>query len=159
VALAALSSNAMNDYSASLALQTMGVRLPRPAAAALAAALGFPLVLWMHAADTTARFQNVLLIVGYWIPGFIAIVVVDWIARTRALDGSPVDLNIENTLRQPWLRALVAFILAFLAAVPFMNTGLYVGPAAEAWHGADIAYGVAFLVALMVYGPQRLRRR
>lgn len=32
VALAALCSNAMNDYSGSLALQTMGVRLPRPVA-------------------------------------------------------------------------------------------------------------------------------
>ncbi|MYR58699.1 cytosine permease, partial [Streptomyces sp. SID625] len=92
VALAALCSNAMNDYSGSLALQTMGVRLPRPVAAAFAAVLGFPLVLWMHAADTTARFQNVLLFVGYWIPGFCAVVIVDWAARARARGGRPVDL-------------------------------------------------------------------
>ncbi|MFD8691757.1 purine-cytosine permease family protein [Streptomyces sp. NPDC059651] len=159
VALAALCSNAMNDYSGSLALQTMGVRLPRPVAAALAAALGFPLVLWMHAADTTTRFQNVLLLVGYWIPAFVAIVAVDWFVRARARDGAPVDLAAESARPQPWWPAPAAFALGFAAATPFMNTSLYVGPVAKALHGADLAYGVAFLVALAVYTPLRLRNR
>ncbi|MEV0096776.1 cytosine permease [Streptomyces sp. NPDC050738] len=159
VALAALCSNAMNDYSGSLALQTLGLRVPRPLAAALAAALGFPLVLWMHAADTTTRFQNVLLLVGYWIPGFVAIVAVDWIVRARTRGGAPVDLAAESARRQPWWPAVTAFAVAFAAAVPFMSTSLYVGPVAEALHGADLAYGVAFLVALVVYTPLRLRLR
>ncbi|MFQ6145690.1 purine-cytosine permease family protein [Streptomyces seoulensis] len=159
VALAALCSNAMNDYSGSLALQTVGVRLPRPVAAALAAVLGFPLVLWMHAADTTARFQNVLLFVGYWIPGFVAIVTVDWLARARARDGRPVDLAAEEAARAPWWPALVAFVAGFAVAVPFMSTGLYVGPVARALHGADLAYPVAFLAALLLYAPLRVRRR
>ncbi|ANH89969.1 MULTISPECIES: cytosine permease [unclassified Streptomyces] len=159
VALAALCSNAMNDYSGSLALQTTGVRLPRPVAAAFAAVLGFPLVLWMHAADTTARFQNVLLFVGYWIPGFCAVVIVDWAARARARGGRPVDLAEETARPQPWWPALTAFAAAFAAAVPFMNTGLYLGPAAEALHGADLAYPVAFVAALLVYAPLRVLRR
>lgn len=159
VALAALCSNAMNDYSGSLALQTMGVRLPRPVAAALAAVLGFPLVLWMHAADTTARFQNVLLLVGYWIPGFVAIVAVDWAARKKDRGGAPFDLAAESARDRPWWPALAAFVVAFAAAVPFMSTGLYVGPVAKALHGADLAYGVAFLAALALYAPLRLRHR
>ncbi|WP_407547475.1 cytosine permease [Streptomyces sp. Pv4-95] len=159
VALAALCSNAMNDYSGSLALQTVGVRIPRPAAAALAAALGFPLVLWMHAADTTARFQNVLLFVGYWIPGFVAIVIVDWRARARARGGAALDIAAESERRQPAYPALLAFAAAFAAAIPFMNTSLYVGPIADALHGADLSYYVAFLVALIVYAPLRLRSR
>jgi NCS1 family nucleobase:cation symporter-1 len=159
VALAAVCSNAMNDYSGSLALQTVGVRMPRPVAAALAAVLGFPLVLWMHAADTTTRFQNVLLFVGYWIPGFVAIVVVDWIARARARGGAAVDLAVEDTRPRSGWPALLAFVAAFAAAVPFMDTGLYVGPVAHALHGADLSYYVAFLLALAVYAPLRLRRR
>ncbi|MCP9210826.1 purine-cytosine permease family protein [Streptomyces sp. NEAU-Y11] len=158
VALAALCSNAMNDYSGSLALQTVGVRIPRPLAAALAAVLGFPLVLWMHAADTTARFQNVLLFVGYWIPGFVAVVTVDWFARSRARGGAPVDLAAESARPQPWWPAVLAFAAAFAAAVPFMDTTLYTGPVAEALHGADLAYYTAFLAALLVYAPLRLRR-
>ncbi|MZD04818.1 cytosine permease [Streptomyces sp. SID5785] len=159
VALAALCSNAMNDYSGSLALQVVGVRIPRPLAAGLAALLGFPLVLWMHAADTAARFQNVLLFVGYWIPGFVAVVVVDWLARARARRGERVDLAAELARPQPVLPALAAFAGAFAATVPFMNTALYVGPAAQALHGADLGYYVAFGVALLLYTPFRLRRR
>lgn len=153
VALAALCSNAMNDYSGSLALQTVGVRLPRPVAAALAAVLGFPLVLWMHAADITARFQNVLLFVGYWIPGFVAIVIVDWLARARARGGAPIELVVEAARPRPGRPALLTFATAFAAAVPFMNTSLYVGPVATALHGADLSYYVAFLVVLAVYAP------
>ncbi|WP_405564126.1 purine-cytosine permease family protein [Streptomyces sp. NBC_01180] len=156
VALAALCSNAMNDYSGSLALQTIGLRIPRPFAAALAAVLGFPLVLWMHAADTAARFQNVLLFVGYWIPGFVAVVAVDWFARARA--GEAVDPTAESVRSRSGRPALVAFCAAFAAAVPFMNTGLYTGPVAAALHGADLAYYAAFLTALVVYAPLRLRR-
>ncbi|NEA38860.1 cytosine permease [Streptomyces sp. SID11385] len=161
VALAALCSNAMNDYSGSLALQTVGVRVPRPFAAAGAAALGLPLVLWMHAADTTARFQNVLLFVGYWIPGFVAVVVVDWRvrARERARTGAGLDLAAESARPVPWWPAPLAFLAGFAAAVPFMNTSLYAGPVADALHGADLAYYVAFVVALLVYAPLRLRTR
>ncbi|MFE1950062.1 purine-cytosine permease family protein [Streptomyces sp. NPDC059524] len=159
VALAALCSNAMNDYSGSLALQVVGVRLPRPLGAALAALLGFPLVLWMHAADTAARFQNVLLFVGYWIPGFVAVVLVDWLARHRARRGAPVDLAAEESRPQPVLPALIAFAGSFAATVPFMDTALYVGPVAEALHGADLGYYVAFVVALVLYVPVRLRGR
>lgn len=159
VALAALCSNAMNDYSGSLALQTVGVPLPRPLAAALSAVLGFPLVLWMHAADTTARFQNVLLFVGYWIPGFVAVVAVDWFARAGKRGGAAFEPAVEGDRPQPWWPALTAFVVAFGAAVPFMDTSLYVGPVAAALHGADLAYYVAFVAALAVYAPLRLRRR
>ncbi len=159
VAVASVCSNAMNDYSGSLALQTAGVRVPRPVAAALAAVLGFALVLWMHAADTTARFQNVLLFVGYWIPGFVGIVVVDWLARARARGGAPLDLRAELDRPQPWWPAALAFTAAFGAAVPFMDTTLYVGPVAAALHGGDLAYYAAFLACLAVYAPLRLRSR
>ncbi len=56
----------------------------------------------------------------------------------------------------------MAFVLAYGAAVPFMNTSLIQGPVARAWHGADIAYFVNFAVALALYGSWRvisLRRK
>jgi NCS1 family nucleobase:cation symporter-1 len=159
IGVSAVSSNAMNDYSGSLALQTAGVHIPRPLAAAAAAILGFPLVLWMHAAETTTRFQNVLLFVGYWIPGFVGIVVVDWIARTRALGGKPLDPLAELARPQPWWPAVLAFIVSFAAAVPFMDTTLYEGPVASALHGGDLAYYAALVVSIAVYAPLRLRSR
>ncbi|WP_433854440.1 purine-cytosine permease family protein [Streptomyces kronopolitis] len=156
IAAAAVCSNAMNDYSGSLALQTAGIRVPRPLAAAAAAVLGFLLVLWLHDADTTVRFQNLLLFVGYWIPGFVGIVLVDARLRARDRQGAPIDVAAEFARPQPWWPAGVAFVAAFAAAVPFMDTTLFVGPVAAALHGADVAYYVAFLVSVAVYLPLRL---
>lgn len=156
IAAAAVCSNAMNDYSGSLALQTAGIRVPRPLAAAAAAVLGFLLVLWLHDADTTVRFQNLLLFVGYWIPGFVGIVLVDARLRARDRQGAQIDVAAEFARPQPWWPACVAFVAAFAAAVPFMDTTLFVGPVAAALHGADIAYYVAFLVSVAVYLPLRL---
>ncbi|WP_336158220.1 purine-cytosine permease family protein [Amycolatopsis sp. VC5-11] len=156
IALAAVSSNAMNDYSGSLALQTVGVRVRRPVSAVVVTVLAFALILWMHSGDLAAKFQNVLLVVSYWIPPFLGVVVPDWLRRTRR--GREVDVLAE--LRRPvrsWA-ALVAFVVGFAAAVPFMNTTVYTGPVAAALHGADLAYYAGFVVSLVAYLVLRGRR-
>ena len=61
VIFGAITSNAMNDYSASLALQAAGVKLQRNWGAALGTVLAFSLILWLHQGDISARFQSVLL--------------------------------------------------------------------------------------------------
>ncbi|MFJ1763207.1 purine-cytosine permease family protein [Amycolatopsis sp. NPDC088138] len=147
IALAAVSSNAMNDYSGSLALQTVGVRLRRPVSAVLVTVLAFALILWMHSGELAAKFQNVLLFVSYWIPPFLGVVLPDWLRRTRG--GERVDVRAATTAR-PWA-AVVAFVAGFAAAVPFMNTSLYTGPVAAVLHGADLAYYVGLVVSLAAY--------
>jgi NCS1 family nucleobase:cation symporter-1 len=49
-------------------------------------------------------------------------------------------------------------VLAYAAAIPFMNTSLIEGPVARAWHGADVAYFVNLLVAAVLYCGYRLVR-
>ena len=151
IALAAVSSNAMNDYSGSLALQTVGVRLRRPVSAVVVTVVAFALILWMHGGDLAAKFQNVLLFVSYWIPPFLGVVIPDWLARVRGR--RTVDVLAEKSVR-PWAAA-VAFVLGFAAAVPFMNTTVYTGPVAVALHGADLAYYAGFVVSLAAYFPLR----
>ena len=51
--------------------------------------------------------------------------------------------------------ALAALLVGFAAMVPFMNTGLVVGPVANALHGADLSFYVGFLVAGVVYSGLR----
>jgi NCS1 family nucleobase:cation symporter-1 len=160
IALAAVGSAAMNDYSGSLALQTVGVRLRRPVSALVVTVLAFVLILWLHSGDMSTRFQDVLLLVSYWIPGFVAVTVVDWLIRTRGR--GTINPAEERTDRGDAVAALVAFLLAYGAAVPFMHTSLIEGPVAQAWHGADTAYFVGFVVAAVGYGGYRtirLRRR
>jgi nucleobase:cation symporter-1, NCS1 family len=153
IALASVGSGVMNDYSGSLALQTLGVRVRRPLSSVVVTVLAFGLILWLHGGDTASRFQNVLLFVSYWIPAFVAIVVVDWAIRSRGR--ATVDPTAEHTTRNDAVVALVTFVVAYLAAIPFMNTSIFVGSFAQRWHGADVAYFVNFLVALALYGGYR----
>lgn len=149
IVLGSMASNAMNDYSGSLALQTVGVRIRRPVSAAATAVIAFALIMWLHAGDLVARFQSVLLFVSYWIPAFVAIVVIDW--RRRSAGRDLLDPATETTSGRDAMAALVTFVLAFAAAVPFMNTSLFTGPVASRLHGADLAYFVNFVVAAVLY--------
>jgi NCS1 family nucleobase:cation symporter-1 len=154
VAVGSVTSNAMNDYSGSLALQTVGVKVRRPVSAIFVVVIAFALIMWLHAGDLTARFQSVLLFVSYWIPGFVAIVIIDW--RYRGAGRYAINPAEEPTRRSDGLAALATFFLAFAAAVPFMHTDVIVGPVAEMLHGADVAYLVNFLVAGALYGGYRV---
>ncbi|MGA5466436.1 purine-cytosine permease family protein [Mycobacterium sp. NPDC050041] len=157
IALASVGSGVMNDYSGSLALQTVGVRVRRPVSAVIITALAFLLILWLHAADTATRFTDVLLLVSYWIPAFVAVVVIDW--RLRSAGRDTVDPAAEHTDPRDAAVALAAFVIAYLAAMPFMHTTLIEGFVARAWHGADIAYFVNFAVAAVLYGGYRMATR
>ncbi|MDG4666633.1 cytosine permease [Mycobacterium sp. 236(2023)] len=157
IAVASIGSGVMNDYSGSLALQTIGVRVRRPLSAVIVTVLAFVLILWLHAADTAQRFTDVLLLVSYWIPAFVAVVVIDW--RLRAAGRRTLDPTVETAARNDGVAALIAFAVAYAAAIPFMNTTLIQGPVALAWHGADIAYFVNGLVAATLYGGYRLLTR
>ncbi len=156
IALGSVASNAMNDYSGSLALQTVGVRVRRPVSAVVVVIIAFALIMWLHSGDLAARFQGVLLFVSYWIPAFVAIVAIDW--RYRSAGRDVVNPAEETTPRRDAVVALLTFVVAFAAAVPFMHTNLIVGPVATALHGADLAYFVNFVVAAAVYGGYRLIR-
>jgi NCS1 family nucleobase:cation symporter-1 len=156
IALGSVASNAMNDYSGSLALQTVGVRVRRPVSAVVVVIIAFALIMWLHSGDMAARFQGVLLFVSYWIPAFVAIVAIDW--RYRSAGRDVVNPAEETTPRRDALVALLTFFVAFAAAVPFMHTNLIVGPVATALHGADLAYFVNYVVAAAVYGGYRLIR-
>ena len=156
IALASIGSSAMNDYSGSLALQTIGVRVRRPASAVVVTVLAFLLITWLHSGDTASRFEDVLLLVGYWIPAFVAIVVIDWLLRTKGRRS--INPAAEHTDRADAVAAVIVFVVAYAAAMPFMNTSLIQGPVARAWHGADTAYFVNLLVAAVLYGGWRFAR-
>src|SRR6266571_5114062 len=157
IVFGAITSNSMNDYTGSLAFQALGARLRRPVIAAIVAVVAFAAILWMHAGDTSGKFQNVLLFIGYWIAPFCAIVMIDWhyANHTYTPGFLRTALGLRN-LQSGW-PALVAFVAAFGAMVPFMNTSLVVGPVANALHGADLAFYVGFTVAGVIYYVLRKR--
>ncbi|HEX3648837.1 MAG TPA: hypothetical protein VHV49_10435, partial [Pseudonocardiaceae bacterium] len=117
----------------------------------------FFLILWLHSGDVASHFQNVLLFVGYWIPAFFAIVTIDWYYRARGRH--TLNPALERTNPTDAIVAVVVFVAAFGASVPFMNTSIIVGSVAKSWDGADVAYFVNFLVAAIIYGGYRMWRQ
>ena len=76
---------------------------------------------------------------------------IDWYERSGTLTrDSLARLMSFGTLPAGW-PALAALLVGFAAMVPFMNTGLVVGPVANAIHGADLSFYVGFVVAALVY--------
>jgi NCS1 family nucleobase:cation symporter-1 len=155
IVFGAITSNSMNDYTGSLAFQALGARVKRPVTAALVAVLAFAAILWMHAGDTSGKFANILLFIGYWIAPFCAIVMIDWhYGRDKYRPSFLRNALIFRNLGNGW-PAIVAFVLGFGAMVPFMNTSIVVGPVASALHGADLAFYVGFIVAGVLYKALR----
>jgi len=148
--ISSVCSNAMNDYSGSLALQTIGAKIPRPIAALVVGAIAVALCLWMTADDFAGRFENVLLLISYWIPCFVAVVVIDWVRRRKGPDGT-VDVEVALRHRHSGWPAVVALVVGTASTLLFMDTTLWVGPVAEALHGADLAYYAGFVVSAVVY--------
>ncbi len=151
IVFGAIASNSMNDYTGSLAFQALGARVRRPVIAAVVAVLAFAAILWMNAGNTSGKFTNLLLFIGYWIAPFCAIVMIDWHYEKDTYTPGFLRraLGFRN-LRNGWT-ALVAFVVGFGAMVPFMNTSIIVGPAVTALKGADIAFYVGFVVAGVLY--------
>lgn len=157
IVFGAITSNAMNDYSGSLAAQAGGVRIKRHVSAAFGTVIAFFLILWLHTGDISAKFQNVLLFTAYWIAPFLAIVAIDWRDRGGRVERATLVHMLEwGNLRSGW-PALLSLVVGFGAMVPFMDTGLVVGPVSKALDGADISIVVGFVVAGLVYYPLRKR--
>ncbi len=151
IVFGAIASNSMNDYTGSLAFQALGARVRRPVIAAVVAVVAFAVILWMNAGNTSGKFENVLLFIGYWIAPFCAIVLVDWhYEKDTYTPGFLRRVLGFRSLRGGW-PALVAFVAGFAAMVPFMNTSIVVGPVATALKGADLAFYVGFAVAGILY--------
>jgi NCS1 family nucleobase:cation symporter-1 len=144
--------NAMNDYSGSLALQAAGFKVRRPVVAVAVTVIAFFLTLWLNTGDLATKFENVLLFITYWVPPFAAIQMVDWWRKHGVMN----TRDVVGAVLAPGWDALAALVIGFAAAVPFMDTSLYVGYASSHWlQGGDIAFGVGFVVGLVVYAGIR----
>ena len=155
VVLGAITSNTMNDYSGSLALQASGVRLKRNWSAAAGALIAFVVILWLNGANMSQRFQSVLLLSAYWIAPFLGVILIDWHGRNRSVTVDDLwSLMDRKNLNVGWT-AVVSLVVGFGAMVPFMNTGLLIGPVAIRLAGADLSFYVGFAVALLVYRTLR----
>src|SRR6202166_1455379 len=113
--------------------------------------LAFGLILWLNSGDLSSKFQNALLFTDHSLAPFELSTLIDWSLRGGRVsrDGLARLMEFRN-LSLGW-PALAALVIGFAAMVPFMDTGLLVGPIASALQGADLSFYVGFVVAGVVY--------
>ncbi len=133
--LGTLTANLLNIYTGATSLLALGIRMPRAVAAVLVGVLGTALaLLGMH--GFSGDYESFLLLLSYWIAPWLGVVLSE-----RAMATAPGLIEAGF-----W-----AFLIGFVASVPFMSQSLFTGPAAKAMGGADIAYYVGGLVAAILY--------
>ncbi len=150
VILGTIAANALNIYTGALSLLTLDVPIKRWVSVIATGILGGALALY-GANGLSAKYENFLLLISYWIGPWLAIVVIDFFlhpGQATRPGGQSLQRSLSAAVEWP---GLVAFLVGLLVSVPFMASVIYTGPLAIWLHGADIAYYVGIVVAGVLY--------
>ncbi len=185
MALGAISIMVLTDYSGALAAQAAGINIIRPLITVLSAFVAFGVALWLHSGDVSSKFQDVLLLITYWVTPWAAIVAVNWIWQGRRMTRQSLLELWASPLRslkegREATMAVIALVVGFIVALPFSNTGLdttisksvpalswlFGGFSRHYLHGADLDFYVGFVVAGIIYlsslllrGPRNIKKQ
>jgi purine-cytosine permease-like protein len=97
------------------------------------------------------RFEDYLSLLLYLFTPWTAINLVDFYVVRRGHYSIREIFNPAGIYGRWNWRGLTAYVIGFIAMVPFFSTGLYTGPIARVLGGADIAMLVGLPVAAGVY--------
>jgi NCS1 family nucleobase:cation symporter-1 len=156
--LGLITISALNFYGASLTLLSMAdtVRPLRGTLQERAASLGVALLVTIGLAldasgSFVARYNDLLALLLYLFTPWTAINLIDFYV-VREGHYSVREIFNSRGMYGTWnWRGITAYLVGFLAMIPFFSTGLYTGPVARALDGADIAMFVGLPVAAAVY--------
>ncbi|WP_210585156.1 cytosine permease [Streptomyces sp. GESEQ-35] len=153
--LSTLASTVIDLYSGAMAALVAGFRIPRWVSVLVVGGLGTALSWYAGHGDFAQHLQDFLLMTGYWLAPWAAVIVTAYWWRERGTyDITPL---YDTGHRFGW--GLPAVLLALVAEVPFMNQSLYTGPLAEA-HPVFGPLGqfVGFAVAGTAYAALSTRK-
>ena len=103
-------------------------------------------------ADYLGSFNNFVLLMLYFLVPWTAVNLVDFYAVRHGKYAITEIFNPDGIYQKWSWRGLVAYIVGFLAMVPFFSLpGLYTGPIAERIGGADISFAIGLVVAGGLY--------
>ncbi|MCL5957877.1 MAG: cytosine permease [Chloroflexi bacterium] len=149
VFLGQLSTNALTIYGGALSACAFRIPIKRWMAVILIGVIATAVALWAQA-DYASKFETLLLVLGYLIAPYVAILIVDFFAIQKQ------NVNLHSLFggARVFNWGLVAWVIAVLVTVPFWSQSLYTGPIATAWPElGDVGYYIGFAVALIVYWP------
>jgi NCS1 family nucleobase:cation symporter-1 len=166
----------VEDYSGALAAQAVGVPIVRPLITLISAAVAYGIAAWLSTGALAGKFEDVLLLISYWITPWTAIVLIDWWRHSRRLDPAQRKLLLAGPFSKlpmtsrNWA-AVVSLVVGFLVCIPFSDTTTGGDLASRfpslAWYfggfsrhflnGGDVAFYVGFLVGGALYLAWDLR--
>jgi len=133
--LGTLTANLLNIYTGATSLLALDVRVPRWLAAVTVGVLGTVLAAF-GMRGFSGDYEAFLLLLSYWVAPWLGVMLAQG-------GGGSSERSVE--------RGMWAFLIGFLASVPFMSQSLFTGPAARAMGGADLAYYVGGLAAAIAF--------
>lgn len=168
--LGTISIMTVTDYSGAMAAQALGAPIIRPLATAISAACAFGIAAWLNTGSTGTKFEDVLLLISYWIAPWSAVVLIDWARRSKRLQWRQHVAILESAysgLRAGWREwsAVAAVVIGFAVSMPFSDTttGFNIASAHPAFKwffggfanhfmaGGTTAFYVGFFVGGVVY--------
>lgn len=139
--LGTITANSLNTYTGGLSTLSAGVRLSRPAVAALFAVVGGAAA-YIGARGFYLGYENFLLLISYWVAA--------WVGVILAWSLGFADIPLSALSRSDHVRLLGAFVVGLAATVPFMDQTLYEGPVARLLGGGDLGYWAGLIVAFVL---------
>ena len=141
-----LAANAPNLYSSGLSLLALDVPVKRWSSVVIGGTIATGLAIW-GGSDRVSFYESWLFFVAYWIAPWAAIVLVSFfVIGRRTAEPSPDRARSWNA------PAIIAYVGAVLAAIPFMyQAPRFVGPVSSAIGGLDLSNLVSFLIAAIVF--------
>jgi len=158
IAIGAVAANAINIYSGTMSLVAVGIRemgmtlrQRRAVLAVTAGVLGYLIgVIGMANVGPGSKYESFLLLISYWIAGWLAVVLVDYWLRK----GDYGDESIfYNTKHQRW-QGFAAMALGVVVSVYLFGNvyGVWVGPIANNNPQiGDITPVVCFVLTAVLY--------
>lgn len=145
VILGGIASNSLNLYSNALSAGALDLHISRTGLTIIAMVVGLALSL-AGAGRFESFYEDFLLLLGYWVTPWIAILLIDFFVFKR---NSGTDLNkVTSSMIGS---GIWAFLIGILVSIPFFSSTLYTGPVAKQLNGADLSFYVAFLAAGIIY--------
>ncbi|MEU0989505.1 cytosine permease [Streptomyces sp. NPDC005953] len=101
--------------------------------------------------DYIGSFNNFVLLMLYFLVPWTAVNLVDFYFVRRG-GYAIAEILKPNGIYGYWAwQGVVAYIVGFVAMIPFFSTSFYVGPVADALGGADFSFAVGLIVAGGLY--------
>ncbi|GGC81538.1 cytosine permease [Tersicoccus solisilvae] len=159
VILGKLTGNTLSSYGGYMSVATIVTSLaghskvgPRARSIYVTAISVISLAIALAATDNfLTAFTNFLLFLLYFMTPWSAVNLVDYylVRKERYSIGALFDRNGEYGRFN--VGAFVAYAVGVLIQIPFMNSSLYVGPVAQLFGGAEIAWIIGIVVAGGLY--------